>query len=133
MKIGDKIYELRSSRNMSLREFAEIAGVTHTTIARLESDTFGTQKIYLDTIYQICKNLNYDFSAFLTETGYISDFGTRTAAPSSTATGEALSAEERKVLEQYRNLPEQLRKLIRQQLDVYSSPEELLFKPDKKV
>lgn len=130
MTIGDKIYELRSSRNMSLREFAEIAGVTHTTIARLESDTFGTQKIYLDTIYQICKNLNYDFSAFLTETGYISDFGTRSPAPASFPT---ITAEERKILEQYRSLPEQLRKLIRQQLDVYSSPEELLSKSDKKV
>lgn len=58
MTIADKIYELRSSRNMSLREFAQLAGVTHTTIARLEADTFGTQKVYLDTLYQICKNLN---------------------------------------------------------------------------
>lgn len=68
--------------------------------------------------------------------GLEDDFGARVpATPSSTVatSGAPLTTEESKVLEQYRNLPEQLRKLIRQQLDVYNSSEELLFKPDKKV
>lgn len=133
MTIGDKLYELRSSQNMSLREFAEIAGVTHTTIARLEADTFGTQKVYLDTIYKICKHLNYDFDKFLIETGYLNDLGTKTPITTAPMSAPTMTSEESKVLEQYRNLPEQLRKLIRQQLDIYSSPEEILFKPNKKV
>ncbi len=98
MTIADKIYELRSSRNMSLREFAQLAGVTHTTIARLEADTFGTQKVYLDTLYQICKNLNYDFNKFLNDTGYLKN--TDTAAPM----GDTLTREERELLRYFREL-----------------------------
>lgn len=71
MTIGEKVYELRSSRNMSLREFAEATGLTHTTIARIESPTMGPQKIFLDTVYQICKKLKYSFEEFLEETGYL--------------------------------------------------------------
>lgn len=74
MTIGEKIYELRISRNMSLREFAQLTGVTHTTIARLESPSFGPQKIFLDTIYLICKKLDYNFGKFLMETGYLPDY-----------------------------------------------------------
>ena len=74
MTIGEKIYELRSSRNMSLREFAQLTGVTHTTIARIESLSMGPQKIFLDTIYLICKNLNYSFGQFLMETGYLPEY-----------------------------------------------------------
>ena len=71
MTIGEKVYELRSTRNMSLREFADATGLTHTTIARIESPTLGPQKIFLDTIYQICKKLHYDFAEFLIDTGFL--------------------------------------------------------------
>ncbi len=84
---------------MSLREFAKIAGVTHTTIARLESDTFETQKVYLDTLYLICKNLHYDFYKFLIETGYLKGSDV-TAAPM----GEGLTSEERELLRYFREL-----------------------------
>lgn len=101
MTIADKIYELRSSRNMSLREFAQIAGVTHTTIARLESDTFGTQKVYLDTLYLICKNLNYDFYKFLSDTGYFK--GARTS-PNAAPMGDSMTADERELIADFRRL-----------------------------
>ncbi len=127
MTIADKIYELRSSRNMSLREFAQLAGVTHTTIARLEADTFGTQKVYLDTLYQICKNLNYDFNKFLNDTGYLKN--TDTAAPMD----DTLTREERELVEGYRGLDDKLKKLVRDSIKVYSGDNELIFKPDKKV
>lgn len=100
MTIADKIYELRSSRNMSLREFAQLAGVTHTTIARLEADTFGTQKVYLDTLYQICKNLNYDFNKFLNDTGYLKN--TDTAAPM--GDNADLTEKEKALLKAFKNL-----------------------------
>ena len=127
MTIADKIYELRSSRNMSLREFAQLACVTHTTIARLEADTFGTQKVYLDTLYQICKNLNYDFNKFLNDTGYLKN--TDTAAPM----GDTLTREERELVEGYRGLDDKLKKLVRESIQVYSGEKDLIFKPDKKV
>lgn len=100
MTIADKIYELRSSRNMSLREFAKIAGVTHTTIARLESDTFETQKVYLDTLYLICRNLHYDFYKFLIETGYLKGSDVTDA---STSEGGA-TEQERELLRYFREL-----------------------------
>ena len=100
MTIGDKIYELRSNRNLSLREFAEIAGVTHTAIARLESDTFGTQKVYLETIFHICKNLNYSFADFLSETGYLPNIPNTFAAPPS----EELTEKEKALLQAFKNL-----------------------------
>lgn len=106
MTIGDKIYELRSSRNMSLRDFAKIAGVTHTTIARLEADTYGTQKVYLDTLYQICKNTNYDFNQFLIETGYLKYFGVQKNE------GDNYSSKERELIENYRKLNASGKKLI---------------------
>lgn len=85
---------------MSLREFAKIAGVTHTTIARLEANTFETQKIYLDTLYLICKNLHYDFYKFLIETEYLKDSDISTAAPM----GDGMTADERELLRLYREL-----------------------------
>ena len=107
MTIADKIYELRSSRNMSLREFAQLAGVTHTTIARLEADTFRTQKVYLDTLYLICKNLNYDFYNFLVETGYLKSADIISAAPM----GDGMTADERELVERYRALDDKLKKI----------------------
>lgn len=43
------------------------------------------------------------------------------------------SSEERKLIEQYRRLPEKIKKLVREQIDIYSEPNKLLPKPTKKV
>lgn len=104
MTIGEKIYELRSSRNMSLREFAELTGLTHTTIARIESPSMGPQKIFLDTIYQICKKLKYSFEEFLVETGYL-------PAKDINSANSGYSIEEQQLVEDYRQL-----NIYRQQL-----------------
>ena len=127
MTIADKIYELRSSRNMSLREFAQLAGVTHTTIARLEADTFGTQKVYLDTLYQICKNLNYDFNKFLNDTGYLKNTDTATTM------GDGMTADERELVERYRALDDKLKKIVMDGIKVYGGANELVSKSGKKV
>ena len=97
MTIGEKIYELRSSRNMSLREFAEATGLTHTTIARIESPTMGPQKIFLDTVYQICKKLKYSFEKFLEETGYL-------PLTDSNSSNSEFSSDELKLIEDFRQL-----------------------------
>lgn len=103
MTIGEKIYEMRTARNMSLREFANATGLTHTTIARLESPTVGPQKIFLDTVYQICKKLNYDFGKFLIETGYLNGNIQATSGD---------SFEERKLVENYRELNTSGKRLV---------------------
>lgn len=103
MTIGEKIYEIRIARNMSLREFASVTGLTHTTIARLESSTVGPQKIFLDTVYQICKKLNYDFGKFLIETGYLK---------SDMEVASEDSIEERKLVDNYRELNQSGKRLI---------------------
>lgn len=61
--------------------------------------------------------------------GLEDDFGARTAAPMS----DGLSSEERRLLNQYRSLPDKIKKTIREQIEVYSEPNELLSKSDKKV
>jgi len=106
MTIGEKIYEMRSSRNMSLREFAKATGVTHTTIARLESPSMGTQKIFLDTVYQICKKLKYNFGQFLTETGYLPDYKIVNE-------NNVNSKDEQQIINEYRELNPSCQKLVR--------------------
>lgn len=103
MTVGEKIYEMRTARNMSLREFASVTGLTHTTIARLESPTIGPQKIFIDTVYQICKKLNYDFGKFLIETGYLNGNIQATSRDSS---------EERKLVDSYRELNASGKRLV---------------------
>ena len=75
-------------------------------------------------------------NAFNVSTDYLlgleDDFGTRTASTAA-PTGDVLSSEERQLIEQYRSLPEKLKKLVQEQLDVYCAPSELLSKTNKKV
>ena len=37
----------------------------------------GTQKIFIETVFQICKKLNYNFGQFLMETGFLPDYDTK--------------------------------------------------------
>lgn len=61
--------------------------------------------------------------------GLEDDFGVRTATP----TDEIYSFEERQLIRQYRSLPDKIKKTIRDQIEVYSEPSEILPKQDKKV
>lgn len=61
--------------------------------------------------------------------GIEDDFGVRTAAPIS----DGLTSEERSLIDQYRTLPDKIKKLVREQIEVYSEPNELLPKTNKKV
>lgn len=50
-----------------------------------------------------------------------------------TSGADPYSSEERELIEKYRALPDKIKKLVRDQLNVYNSTEELVFKKDKKV
>ncbi len=116
MTIGEKIYEMRTSRNMSLREFAKATGVTHTTIARLESPSMGTQKIFLDTVYQICKKLKYNFGQFLAETGYLPEYNSDNEVC-------RYSAEEKHLIENYREINSRCKKIVRDTVEIFHTAE----------
>ena len=124
MKIGDIIKDLRLNSNLTQQIVAENLEISRSVLSQYENN------LVEPTAYVVAKFAKY----FDVSTDYLlgleDDFGARSPAPTHTP---ALTAEESKIFEQYRRLPEQLRKLIRQQLDVYSSPEELLSKSDKKV
>lgn len=124
---GEILKEHRLVRGLTLKDIEYRTNINNGSLSRWERNEVLPS---VESCIQLANFYGITIDELL---GLEDDFGTRTAAPSSATAGEPLTAEERKVLEQYRNLPEQLRKLIRQQLDVYSSPEELLFKPDKKV
>lgn len=54
-------------------------------------------------------------------------------APNAALMGDSLTTEERRIINQYRALPDKIKKIIREQIEVYSEPNELLSKHDKKV
>lgn len=126
---GNVLKNLMIDGNITQQQLADNIGYAQRTI----SSWIRNQSEPTETAIKKCAEF-FDVS-----TDYLlglDDFGIRPATPitfASAPMSESLTAEERKVLEQYRSLPEQLRKLIRQQLDVFTAPEELLSKTDKKV
>lgn len=129
MAFADKSKELRAEKKLTQAQLAQALKLSRSCISMIE---IGKNEPTATTLIAYSKYFDITTDELLG----LDDFGARVpATPSSTVatSGAPLTTEESKVLEQYRNLPEQLRKLIRQQLDVYNSSEELLFKPDKKV
>ncbi|MCL2860793.1 MAG: helix-turn-helix domain-containing protein [Firmicutes bacterium] len=75
MGYGAIVRKIRKEKNMSLRQFAELTGFGHTTIAHIEKEysNKGKEKlqVYIDTLKQICDRSGYCFRKFLEEAGYI--------------------------------------------------------------
>jgi len=73
--IGDKIKQIRASKDMSLREFAQLVDISHTHITRLEKGGHGgipmKGSIQIDDLKQICDRTEYPLRQFLEEIGYI--------------------------------------------------------------
>ena len=73
--IGNKIKQIRLSKNMSLREFAQLVDISYTHIARIEKGRHGNidmkGSIQIDDLKQICDRAGYPFRQFLDEIGYI--------------------------------------------------------------
>lgn len=123
MSIGNVIIYLRSEHNLSQQRLADLIGVSQSTIAQIEKNR---NEATAATIRKLAQFFGVSADYLL---GLEDDFGVRTAAP----IGDAYSSEERKIIEQYRSLPKQLKKLVRDQLEVYCAPNELLSNTDKKV
>lgn len=82
-----------------------------------------------DTLKNIAIKLDISPS-YLLGLDELSDFKLPTTTPLSS---ESYSVEERSIIASYRKLPEALKKLVRDQLEVYGETEELLSKNNKKV
>lgn len=64
---GQYLVQLRAQKTMSQRKLAELAGVTNSTISRIESDTVKPDPATLD---KIAKALDVDKALLLTKCGY---------------------------------------------------------------
>lgn len=115
--------ELRTENGFTQTQLATKAKLATSCIAMLETNK---REPTANTLIALAAALNVSTDYLL---GLEDDFGVRTAAP----IGDAYSSEERKIIEQYRSLPKQLKKLVRDQLEVYCAPNELLSNTDKKV
>lgn len=126
MNLSEILKDLRIESNLTQKELAAKLKIGQSTIVGYEKGerepTVTNLSLYADFF-----EVSLDFL-----TGRENEYGARTATTAAPM-GESMTTEERKLVEQYRQLPEQLKKLVRQQLDIYTTPSELLPKNTKKV
>lgn len=70
MTLGEKIRELRSIKNISLREFAKLTGLSKTTLSDLENDNKNPS---LESLNKIAYSLDISTSTLLKEVSTTSD------------------------------------------------------------
>jgi len=72
---GQIIKRIRREKGLTHRALAEITGVSHSNISKIEREhsTKGKEKLKvpIDTLKQICDCVQYPFDKFLAEAGYI--------------------------------------------------------------
>jgi transcriptional regulator with XRE-family HTH domain len=75
--IGETIKEFRKANHLSLRDFAQRAGLSHAYIAKLEKeyDPVSKKKIEptMDTVAKLAEAMHMSVESLLAETGYIED------------------------------------------------------------
>jgi len=67
MSFGQYIIQLRKNNSMSQRKLAEVAGVTNSTISRIEADLVNADPA---TLEKLATALNVDKALLLTKCGY---------------------------------------------------------------
>lgn len=115
MSLGDIICELRKERNISQKKLANSIGISQAAIAKIE---INRNEATAETIRKLVTFFEVSADYLL---GLEDDFGTPTTAPIS----DAFSREERDIIEQYRSLPDKLKKLVRDQLKVFTEAENI--------
>lgn len=78
MHYGEKISEIRTNLNMSIRQFANLVGYSYSYISKLEKGKSNPQgkdlKPSIDVLKNICEKSNYPFQKFLYETNYLPEY-----------------------------------------------------------
>ncbi len=126
MRFNKILKELRLEQGLTQTQLAKKSNLAPSCIAMFETEK---REPNANSLIALSSALNVSTDYLL---GLEDDFGARTSPTTAPMGDTAYSSEERRIIAQYRNLPEQLRELVRQQLDVYSSSE-ALPKNGKKV
>lgn len=121
MSIGNVIIYLRSERNLSQQRLADLIGVSQSTIAQIEKNR---NEATASTIRKLANFFQVSADYLL---GLEDDFGVR---PADTM-GDTYSSEEREIISKYRRLPDKIKKLVRDQLEIYGERSELLPNKNK--
>lgn len=125
----NRLKELRLNAGITQSELAKAAETTQRNISYWES---GKIELNLNAAIRIAQIFQVEVEYLA---GYSDDLGVKPdiKLPYAAPMGDGCSSEERKLVEQYRSLPAALKELVRQQLDVYCQPSELLNKPNRKA
>jgi len=67
ISFGEYLSQLRSEKGISQRKLAELAGLTNSTVSRIEANSVKPDP---DTLEKLSKALNVDKSLLLTKCGY---------------------------------------------------------------
>lgn len=121
----NRFNELRKEKKLTQTELANQLGIDQTTVSKWELD-----KALPDTATLIKLAEYFDVSTdyLLSRSSfYYPDKLTQNGA------SDGLTSEERDIINKYRTLPDKIKKTIRDQIEVYSEPNELLPKSNKKV
>ncbi len=123
--------ELRKEKKLTQTELAKRLEIDQTTVSKWELG-----KALPDTAMLIKLSEFFDVSTdyLLSRSNYYYPDKILQDKSGTTTTSDSLfSSEELRILTLYCTLPDKIKKTIREQIEVYSEPNELLSKPDKKV
>lgn len=123
MKFSEILKEILLENNFSQTQLAKRINVKPSQVSEWLK---GKANPGYDTLKLIatCLDISTDYLLGLED-----DFGVRTAD----AMHDAYTSEEREIISKYRRLPDKIKKLIRDQLEVYGERSELLPDKNKKV
>lgn len=109
MTIGNIISELRKERDLSQKKLAELIGVSQAAIAKIE---INRNEATASTIRKLSNYFQVSSDYLL---GLEDEFGASTAAPM--GEGVRYSQEEKKLIEDYRDLNAASKKLVKQTVE----------------
>lgn len=122
MNFCEILRELREEKGVTQREIAHACDLTPTCICQLES---GLRNPTGSTVKALAQYFNVSADYLL---GLEDDFGIKKSADASAPT---FTREEMDLVFKFRELPEQLKAIVKQQLDVFSTPETLFENTEK--
>lgn len=124
MFFGESLKNLMEENQISQSELAKNIGYTQRAVSKwVNKQSEPTETAIKECAKFFCVSTDYLL-------GLSDDLDVKTDG---TTAPPAYSKEERELIDRYRNLPEKLKKLIRDQLEIYSSSEEIVSNPNKKV
>jgi transcriptional regulator with XRE-family HTH domain len=114
MEIGSLLKQLRLDAGLTQKELANALGIAQSTIVWYEKNE-REPMLSIIMLYAKYFNVSIDYLA-----GIEDDFGVKSISD----TSSAITTEERKIINQYRQLPEKLQDIIKSQLDIFTGETE---------